>query len=74
MFGNKKQLDVIERLLRYELADKDRGIESLRRQLRDAKIWARKWRDKARYLRRERRRLLAELKLHEASERENPRE
>lgn len=73
MFGNhKKQLDAIQRAIQYDLADKDRGIASLRRQLRDAKILARKWRDKARYFRRERRRLRAELKLHEAPERENP--
>ena len=69
MFGNKTgaRLDNIERLLRWELEEKDRRIQSLRRELESARTWARRWRKKAKHLRAVRRELQEKLKLHETS-------
>jgi len=65
MFGTNHRLDAIESTLRIELRSKDREIESLRRQLEDARIWARKWRQKAKHLRTVRRDLTKKLTFHE---------
>jgi len=65
MFCAKDRLDAIDTTLRIELRKKDREIESLRRQLEDALIWARKWRKKAKYLRTVRRDLTEKLTFHE---------
>ena len=67
MFCAKKRLDAIEKTLRIELREKDREIESLRHQLEDARIWARKWRQKAKHLRTVRRDLTEKLTFHEKS-------
>jgi hypothetical protein len=65
MFGQGHRFDEIERLLKNEICKKDRRIEQLERALADAQTWTKKWREKARFLRRARRRLAEEQKLHE---------
>jgi uncharacterized membrane protein len=65
MFCAKDRLDAIETTLRIELRKKDREIESLRNQLEEARIWARKWRQKAKHLRTVRRDLTEKLTFHE---------
>ncbi len=68
MFGQKHRFDEIERLLKDEIYLKDRRIEQLERALNDAQTWTKKWREKAKFLRRDRRTLREKLELHE----ENP--
>ena len=65
MFGTNHRLDAIETTLRIELRNRDREIESLRRELEDARTWARKWRQKAKHLRTVRRDLTEKLTFHE---------
>ena len=63
MFWPKDRLNQIEETLRIELRRKDRQIESLQQQLEETRSWGRKWRDKAKFLRKARRELTD--KLHE---------
>lgn len=61
MFGTAKRLDSIEQSIRNELHDKDWRIQQLQREVEDLKSWGKKWREKAKYLRRKNRQLREQL-------------
>lgn len=63
MFGTRHRLNVLEETLRIELRGKDRQIEQLQQELKETRSWGRKWRDKAKFLRKARKELTD--KLHE---------
>ena len=63
MFWPKDRLDQIDETLRIELRRKDFEIERLQQELKETRSWGRKWRDKAKFLRKARRELTE--KLHE---------
>jgi hypothetical protein len=65
MFGRQKLLDAIEAILRRHTWRKDLRIEQLERELKDARTWLGKVRDKNSALRRERRDLREAIKIHE---------
>jgi len=57
MFCAKDRLDQIDETLRIELRRKDFEIERLQQELEETRSWGRKWRDKAKFLRKVRKEL-----------------